>query len=1219
MVGLGRVKALQHGYRQEHGGDAVTVEVVGFLGVPVDLAYEGDAAARHRVDVCVLDVDLDDETCPVEAYDLVGGQRVVAVGEADTGEHGVFHVGVRQRDGHGVRDVVAVLVDHLRRADDGPWRQVFDDHDGLGSLVGDNLGRIGHGVNGGRYGRIGFHVEYGLAVHDVDGRCRQGGCRARVELDKRVVGRHHDGQVLGGHLVVDAVLENQVDFGEAGRVDVDGVDREFQVALLGRLRDGVDFDIASHDVAGAVVLVLGLQVGKVVMPGDPFDVVVAVGEGRVDLERDGVGLPRHERHDADGFRVLLDIVKEAGGRDPGRGGISSERVFLLDGVEGRDERLVKGELDVPADLRTVFGRVVGSVAVDVFAMVVGGDVRRVRECEFLFPVDRFDIHRGIGLFLVLRPAGQVDTLELHGVFRVGMGPERPAVLKTAVRGVDLELEEVAARYGEFSFDVDLRVVAAFRSALRGDRRVGDGCLERHVGPADGLSCTVPDGAVVAGSGDGDREVEPQIEVLVIHRVPVRHYDEERVALLPVGAARAPVLVQRLYVNVHFDHRGVLFGGERVFGGFCGSRGNGEIVSGAGIESGEFRFVEEHGAAGGCLALVRGAGCRPVVHDAVGAAAAPPVNLGAAVVHLADGHAADGNRFEGHGEAVPLTVVVILGRVSFGVDSFQVEIVRGARRETLQCQAAVLCRFVLLLAHELGGVGLQRVEDCRQGDFVGVPADDGFRFGNRGTHDVAVQRAFVVGRELCREALRGEQELGREVDAGFGGGVLGPVLDQGEVGGASAHERALGALVLVGHAAGVVAVRVRGTVVRVLGVLVAGTEQERDVPRVCAERVVHVVESHAEVAFVAGQFVHQEHRVRRAEVVADDAPVKGGPDEVVGRNHVQLCRAFVRLALDAGVCQHQGVTVVGTVVDELAERRHDAHGEGVPFDIGHSERAGDFLVAENQLLQGEQHVGVDVLVVGGPSAGAEPADVSEVTGLEVFHVIAGVVRVVVDFRVLVKVVAVGGVAGRVPERECGGCGVVEADARSGVESLETVGALSATDGAAGAVQEGGGDDFCVDFLGCIQEFRGIVRLEYLEALGDVGHGGGEDACRVGADSPCDFTVGAALGGALLVLAFRQIPILVVGVRDTHGVVHVALVDQPVFLRRLVELEQVVRTDFRFVENVGDAVGKYRVGVGFAVAVLGLVLVDEVDHREHVGRVSQRFGYLEVVTAVMPSAG
>ena len=89
-------------------------------------------------------------------------------------------------------------------------------------------------------------------------------------------------------------------------------------------------------------------------------------------------------------------------------------------------------------------------------------------------------------------------------------------------------------------------------------------------------------------------------------------------------------------------------------------------------------------------------------------------------------------------------------------------------------------------------------------------------------------------------------------------------------------------------------------------------------------------------------------------------------------------------------------------------------------------------------------------------------------------------------------------------------------------------------------------------------------------------------------------------------------------NAYGMVHVIFGNQSIFFGGLVKLEYVIGTDFCFIENIRDTVCKDRVRIGMTIAVFGLVGVGEVDHRKHVGRVAERFGNFEMVTAVMPSA-
>ena len=78
-----------------------------------------------------------------------------------------------------------------------------------------------------------------------------------------------------------------MDLSLLARVGRYGIDGELQEALFRRCRDGIDFYVGTHDGAGAVVA--SVQVRAVVVPADPFHIVVAVGESRIDAKKDGIG------------------------------------------------------------------------------------------------------------------------------------------------------------------------------------------------------------------------------------------------------------------------------------------------------------------------------------------------------------------------------------------------------------------------------------------------------------------------------------------------------------------------------------------------------------------------------------------------------------------------------------------------------------------------------------------------------------------------------------------------------------------------------------------------------------------------------------------------------------------------------------------------------------------------------------------------------------------
>ncbi len=248
----------------------------------------------------------------------------------------------------------------------------------------------------------------------------------------------------------------------------------------------------------------------------------------------------------------------------------------------------------------------------------------------------------------------------------------------------------------------------------------------------------------------------------------------------------------------------------------GTGRNVKIVLCSGAQVRKDRFVEPDRLAGigdcrsgkalGAFAEPDNAVCRLV--------SGPPVDVRAVVRHLANRDAADIDACERLCPGIPLAVVVVGGKVHLDVVSDQVEVVGRSRYEPADGdRSADPARSRDRI--DLGAVGRCRVVNGDDCPLVRVPADDRRRVGDGRSLDVREERPFDVFGHLLRKAQARDDELRGKVDARFRRRVVVPVVLERLVRGGTSHERSLGTSVFVGHSAGVVAVRVRCAVVRVV--------------------------------------------------------------------------------------------------------------------------------------------------------------------------------------------------------------------------------------------------------------------------------------------------------------------------------------------------------------------------------------------------------------------
>ena len=230
----------------------------------------------------------------------------------------------------------------------------------------------------------------------------------------------------------------------------------------------------------------------------------------------------------------------------------------------------------------------------------------------------------------------------------------------------------------------------------------------------------------------------------------------------------------------------------------------------------------------------------IIHHAIGTNIGPPINLGTAVIHLANGDATNLGLHIGHSKLIPLTMVVIARNITLDIHAFQEEVIGLPHHQSFKCHLTTLRRFLLLngLGSHLFGRGI--IEHRHQGNFIGVPAYNGRGFRNGSTLDVTEQGTIMIRRKRLRQTLRREEELCREVDTGFSRCIFFPVFNQSFIRGTSPHQSSNRTLIFVRDSSGIIAIGVCRTVMRMLRVLVTRPHQQRNIPRVCSQDIVHIV-------------------------------------------------------------------------------------------------------------------------------------------------------------------------------------------------------------------------------------------------------------------------------------------------------------------------------------------------------------------------------------------
>ena len=151
-----------------------------------------------------------------------------------------------------------------------------------------------------------------------------------------------------------------------------------------------------------------------------------------------------------------------------------------------------------------------------------------------------------------------------------------------------------------------------------------------------------------------------------------------------------------------------------------------------------------------------------------------------------------------------------------------------------------------------------------------------------------------------------------------------------------------------------------------------------------------------------------------------------------------------------------------------------------------------------------------------------------------------VRIVEYGRIFVKIVAIAGVLGGIPQRKCGRSTVVIFRTKTRVKLV-----VVPTCGHA-IFFVSRHKDLRVYILSRIEQFFGINRIIDLVAYRHIGERCNKNSSGVSTNAARHFAIGATLLLHLGILLFGNIPIGMVGIGHPYRMVHIGLVNQAISL-------------------------------------------------------------------------
>ena len=415
------------------------------------ISVQRNGAAGSRIDRSILDVGLYHQIPATKANDIGRGNRIGTVHKAHRLEGLLFLILVRKSNIDCVRHIVAIRIHHLGQVNNGPGRKFFDIQLCIGNIIIE-LSRCSSRLRkqSSRQDFFGTYIEHGFAVHQLNtgnrNRCRHGTPETNVSRSRSQFNRNiHRIQKLGKR-----IQQVNMDFNPLGVRRIRGpvscisILVESEESLFQRRGNGINFHIATHHGASAVVLILPSitrQTRNVIVPAYPFHIVIAISKGRILVEHIRIRTRSVVINKILRFSIHLQVIQISCRSNLAIALVSSLVIFFFNRIIGTHERLFEIKSNRTMYLRTIFRRIIWAITKDMLTMVIDRHIGVTSKCNnrvalaVYFQVSRFGQ-------IKVRSILKINSFE---IFRITIGLmrfNRPPIFKVLKRSIfKLKLED----------------------------------------------------------------------------------------------------------------------------------------------------------------------------------------------------------------------------------------------------------------------------------------------------------------------------------------------------------------------------------------------------------------------------------------------------------------------------------------------------------------------------------------------------------------------------------------------------------------------------------------------------------------------------------------------------------------------------------------------------------------------------------------------------------